>query len=115
MLGGGGANLHPSIFWPQWGTQTWQLLEDGAWDEAQDQVNRVLIPYYEIVGDIGAVTGGEGHIDKVALEMLGLPGGRNRPHAAAAARDQAARAPFCFGGGRARRAGRSGHDLRRNT
>lgn len=79
MLGGDGANLHPSIFWPQWGTKTWQLLEDGAWDEAQDQVNRVLIPYYDIVGDIGAVTGGEGHIDKVALEMLGLPGGRNRP------------------------------------
>ena len=31
------------------------------------------------VGDIGRVTGGEGHIDKLALELVGLPGGITRP------------------------------------
>ena len=79
MLGGGGANLHPVNFWPEWGVNLWKLLDDGAWSEAQAEVNRVLLPYYDIVYDISDVTGGEGHIDKLALELIGLPGGRNRP------------------------------------
>lgn len=79
MMGGRGANLHPAMIWPEWGAKLWSLLDDGRWMEAQQEVNRVLLPYYEIVGEIEAVTGGEGHIDKLGLELLGLPGGRNRP------------------------------------
>jgi len=79
MMGGSGANLHPALFWPEWGVRLWGLLDDGKWAEAQAEVNRVLLPYYEIFGEIGAVTGGEGHIDKLGLELLGLPGGCNRP------------------------------------
>ena len=79
MLGGNGANLHPAMFWPEWGARLWGLLEERRWDEAQVEVNRVLLPYYDIIADISAVTGGEGHIDKLALELIGLPGGRNRP------------------------------------
>ena len=79
MLGGNGANLHPAMFWPEWGAKLWGLLEDERWMEAQAEVNRVLLPYYRIIADITKVTGGEGHIDKLALELIGLPGGRNRP------------------------------------
>lgn len=79
MMGGSGANLHPTMFWPEWGARLWGLLDDGKWSQAQHEVNRVLLPYYELVGDINTVTGGEGHIDKLGLELLGLPGGRNRP------------------------------------
>ena len=79
MLGSSGANLHPALFWPEWGVRLWKLLDDGQWDQAQAQVNRVLLPYYDLIGDINQVTGGEGHIDKLGLELLGLPGGRNRP------------------------------------
>ena len=79
MLGGNGANLHPAMFWPEWGARLWGLLEDRKWDEAQAKVNRVLLPYYAIIDGISAVTGGEGHIDKLGLELIGLPGGRNRP------------------------------------
>ena len=79
LMGGSGANLHPAMFWPEWGVKMWNLLESRRWDEAQAEVNRVLLPYYDIIGEIARVTGGEGHIDKLALELLGLPGGRNRP------------------------------------
>ena len=79
MLGGSGANLHPAMFWPEWGARICELLTDCNWDEAQTEVSRVLLPYYEIIQDIDLVTGGEGHIDKLALELIGLPGGRCRP------------------------------------
>jgi 4-hydroxy-tetrahydrodipicolinate synthase len=79
ILGAVGANLHPAMFWPEWGAELWGFLEAGNWDEAQESVNRVLFPYYDLIGEIGAVTGGEGHIDKVALELVGLEGGVTRP------------------------------------
>jgi 4-hydroxy-tetrahydrodipicolinate synthase len=79
MLGGNGSNLHPTLFWPEWGVNLWGLLENRKWDEAQVEINRVLLPYYAMAHEIAAVTGGEGHIDKLGLELIGLPGGRNRP------------------------------------
>jgi dihydrodipicolinate synthase/N-acetylneuraminate lyase len=79
LMGGAGVNLHPALFWPEWGVKVWGLLEARRWDEAQAEVNRLLLPYYELSGEIGAYTGGEGHIDKLGLELVGLPGGRNRP------------------------------------
>ena len=79
MMGGIGANLHPAMFWPEWGARVWGLLEAGKWDDAQNEIYRLLLPYYEIIGDVTRFSGGEGHIDKLALEVVGLPGGRNRP------------------------------------
>jgi dihydrodipicolinate synthase/N-acetylneuraminate lyase len=79
MMGGSGVNLHPALFWPEWGVKVWGMLEARAWDETQAEVNRLLLPYYELSGEIGTYTGGEGHIDKAGLELVGLPGGRNRP------------------------------------
>ena len=79
LMGGSGVNLHPALFWPEWGVKIWELLEAHRWDEAQAEINRLLLPYYQLGGEIGAYTGGEGHIDKAGLELVGLPGGRNRP------------------------------------
>jgi dihydrodipicolinate synthase/N-acetylneuraminate lyase len=79
LMGGSGVNLHPALFWPEWGVKVWGLLESRRWDEAQAEINRLLLPYYQLGGEIGTYTGGEGHIDKAGLELVGLPGGRNRP------------------------------------
>ena len=79
MLGARGANLHPALFWPEWGLRLWELLEGRRWEETQAEVSRVLLPFYDIYGDAFRVTAGEGHVDKLALEMVGLPGGPNRP------------------------------------
>lgn len=79
LLGGAGANLHPAMFWPEWGARLWALLEAGEWSQAQEQVNRLLLPFYEVYGEAVRVCGGEGHVDKLALEAVGLPGGPSRP------------------------------------
>lgn len=79
MLGGIGANLHPAMFWPEWGARLWAALEAGDWGRAQADVDLLLLPFYDILRDVGQYTGGEGHLDKVALELVGLPGGTTRP------------------------------------
>ena len=79
MMGGIGANLHPAMFWPEWGARLWGALASGDWDAAQADVDLLLLPFYDINRDIGQFTGGEGHIDKLALELVGLPGGTTRP------------------------------------
>ena len=79
MMGGSGVNVHPALVWPEWGVRIWDLLEERKWEEAQAEVNRILLPYYEILGDAWNMTGGEGNIEKLGLELLGLPGGPSRP------------------------------------
>jgi 4-hydroxy-tetrahydrodipicolinate synthase len=79
MMGAIGTNLHPAMFWPEWGVRLWAALESADWDAAQADVDLLLLPFYDIIRDIGRVTGGEGHIDKLALDLVGLPGGITRP------------------------------------
>jgi 4-hydroxy-tetrahydrodipicolinate synthase len=79
MLGGVGANLHPAMFWPEWGARLWQALASGDWDAAQADIELLLLPFYDIIRDVGRFTGGEGHLDKLGLELVGLSGGPTRP------------------------------------
>jgi dihydrodipicolinate synthase/N-acetylneuraminate lyase len=79
MMGGSGVNVHPALLWPEWGVKVWELLEARAWDRAQAEVARVLLPYYEIIGDIAQTHSGEGNIEKLGLELLGMDGGPSRP------------------------------------
>lgn len=79
MLGGRGVNVHPANYWPQWGVRFWDLLEKGQYREAQAQMTQVVSPYYDMHETIGAFTGGEGHLDKLCLELVGLDSSRCRP------------------------------------
>lgn len=79
MLGARGINLHVSNYWPQWGQKFWAAMEAGQYAEAQKDQTRVVHPYYDLCEEIAKFTGGEGHIDKLCLEYIGLEGGRCRP------------------------------------
>jgi len=79
LMGGSGVNLHPALLWPEWGVKMWGLLEAREWDQAQTEVRRVLLPYYEIIGDIWQTHAGEGNVEKLGLELLGMAGGPSRP------------------------------------
>jgi len=79
MLGARGINLHVSNYWPQWGQQFWEMLEQGQYAAAQRDMTRVVQPYYDLCDEVAQFTGGEGHLDKLCLEYVGLPGGRCRP------------------------------------
>ena len=79
MLGARAINLHVSNYWPEWGQKFWSMLEAKQYAEAQEEMTKVVMPYYDLCIDIGKYTGGEGHIDKLCLEYAGLEGGRCRP------------------------------------
>ena len=78
-MGARGIELHPTNYWPQWGVKTWELLEDGQYAEAQQELVRVVIPFYEVWEDVGKFTAGDGHLDKLCLELIGLGSSRSRP------------------------------------
>lgn len=79
MMGARGIELHPTNYWPQWGVATWELLENGQYAEAQQELVRVVIPFYEVWEDVGKFTGGDGHLDKLCLELIGIGSSRSRP------------------------------------
>ncbi len=79
MMGARGINLHASNYWPQWGQQFWKMLEGQQYAEAQQEMTRVVQPYYDLCEEVARFTGGEGHLDKLCLEYVGLQGGRCRP------------------------------------
>ncbi len=79
MLGGRGINTHPSNYWPAWGVRLWELLEEKKYVDAQQEITRVVAPYYDLAVEIAKFTGGEGHLDKLCLELVGLDSSRCRP------------------------------------
>ncbi|HMC66918.1 MAG TPA: dihydrodipicolinate synthase family protein, partial [Gemmataceae bacterium] len=79
MYGARGINTHPSNYWPEWGIRLWGLLEAGKYREAQDEITRVVSPYYDLAIEVEKFTGGEGHLDKLCLELVGLDSSRSRP------------------------------------
>ena len=79
MFGATSINIHPSNFWPEWGIKLWGLLENRKWEEAQKMQTTLLFPLYDIYGEATAEYGGEGHLDKVALDLIGFRGGICRP------------------------------------
>ncbi len=79
MLGGRGINTHPSNYWPQWGIRLWALLEEKKYLDAQEEISRGIVPYYDLCAEIEKYTGGEGHLDKLCLELVGLDSSRCRP------------------------------------
>jgi 4-hydroxy-tetrahydrodipicolinate synthase len=78
MMGARGINTHPSNYWPEWGIRLWELLEAGQYRQAQEEMTRVLFPYYDLAYEIEHYTGGEGHLDKLCLELIGLDSSRSR-------------------------------------
>ena len=79
MMGARGIELHPTNYWPQWGVNTWELLEKGKYVEAHKELVRVVIPFYELWEDMAKFTGGDGYLDKLCLELVGLGSSRSRP------------------------------------
>ena len=79
MIGARGIELHPTNYWPQWGVRQWELLESGQYVEAEKELIRVVMPFYEVWEEVDKYTTGDGHLDKLCLEMIGLGSSRARP------------------------------------
>lgn len=79
MLGGRAIELHICNHWPQFGVQLWQLLEAGKYEDAQREMVRVLQPYMRLWAEMETYTSGDGYLDKLCMELVGLDSSRCRP------------------------------------
>lgn len=79
MRGARAINLHPANWHPIWALKFWRLLEGRQYFEAQQEMDSVVGSCYDLYGEIGKYTGGEGHLDKLCLELIGLDSSRCRP------------------------------------
>ncbi len=79
MLGARGIEVHICNYWPQWGVRVWRLLEEGQYVEAQHEMVRVVMPFMLLWQQMEHYTSGDGYLDKLCMELVGLPSSRCRP------------------------------------
>ena len=79
MLGARGMEVHPVNYWPQWGVRQWNLLESHQYLEAEREYVRVVLPFYVLWREMCEYTGGDGYLDKLCLELVGVGSSRCRP------------------------------------
>ncbi len=79
ILGARGIELHTANYWPQFAVRLWQLLESGQYVEAQQEMVRVVSPFFEMWFEMMEFTGGDGYLDKLCMELVGVGSSRCRP------------------------------------
>ena len=79
ILGARGIEVHVCNYWPEWGVRLWDLLENGRYAEVQSELVRVAMPFMALWKEIEHYTGGDGHLDKLCMELIGLGSSRCRP------------------------------------
>ena len=79
MLGAKGFEAHSVLYWPEWGVRLWQQLGLRHYEQVQKEIMRVASPFYALWTQMQQYTSGDGYLDKLCLELIGLPGGPCRP------------------------------------
>ncbi len=79
MLGARAIELHICNHWPEWGVRLWGLLEEGEYLRAHRGLMEVVAPYYRLWAEMEKFTSGDGYLDKLCMELVGLDSSRCRP------------------------------------
>lgn len=79
ILGARAIEIHQGNYWPQWAVGLWQMLEHGEYAEAQREMVRVVMPFMALWAEMETYTSGDGYIDKLCMELVGLDSSRSRP------------------------------------
>lgn len=79
ILGARCIEVHVCNYWPDWGLRLWNLLESRRYVEAQHELVRVVMPFMTLWKEIESYTGGDGYLDKLCMELVGLGSSRCRP------------------------------------
>ena len=64
---------------PNGGCGCGALLNEGRYVEAQHELVEVVLPFMRLWTEMEAYTSGDGHLDKLCMELVGLPSSRSRP------------------------------------
>jgi len=79
ILGARAIEFHVANHWPEFGVKLWRLLEEKRYTEAEQGMVDVLMPYWQIWHEIEQEYIGDGYVDKLCMELVGLDSSRNRP------------------------------------
>ena len=79
ILGARAIEVHVANYWPQWGVALWRMLERGEYAEAQREMVRVAMPFMTLWMKMESYTSGDGYLDKLCMELVGLDSSRSRP------------------------------------
>ena len=80
MLGARAFEVHLANYWPEWGIRLIDDLAAGHHSEVQRALVREAMPFYKLWVEIEKTyTSGDGYLDKLCMELIGLPSSRCRP------------------------------------
>ncbi len=80
MLGARAFEVHLANYWPEWGIRLIDDLEAGRHREVQQALVREAMPFYKLWVEIEKTyTSGDGYLDKLCMELVGLDSSRCRP------------------------------------
>ena len=80
MLGARAFEVHLCNYWPEWGIRLIDDLAAGRYPEVQRTLVREAMPFYKLWVEIEkSYTSGDGYLDKLCMELVGLGSSRCRP------------------------------------
>lgn len=79
-LGARAFEVHLCNFWPAWGLKLLEQVRAGNYAEIARMMTQEAMPWYKLWVEIEqAYTSGDGYLDKLCMELVGLPSSRCRP------------------------------------
>lgn len=80
MLGARAFEVHLCNYWPEWGIKLIDSLNAGRHIDVQQALVREAMPFYKLWVEIEKTyTSGDGYLDKLCMELVGLDSSRCRP------------------------------------
>ncbi len=80
MLGAKAFEVHLCNHWPEWGVKLLATLKAGDYKQVELDMIKEALPYYRLWKKIEQTyTFGDGFVDKLCMELIGLPSSRCRP------------------------------------
>jgi len=72
--------VHNCNFWPEWGIKLVEEARAGNYSEIARMLVEEAMPFYKLWVEIEKTyTSGDGYLDKLCMELVGLPSSRCRP------------------------------------
>ncbi len=79
-LGAKAFEVHLCNFWPEWGIKLIDEVKAGNYVEIARMLVKEAMPFYKLWVEIEkSYTSGDGYLDKLCMELIGLPSSRCRP------------------------------------
>ncbi len=80
VLGARAFEVHLCNYWPEWGIKLIDNLEAGKYRDVEMSLVREAMPFYKLWVDIEKnYTSGDGYLDKLCMQLIGLDSSRCRP------------------------------------